>query len=435
MTAPAPEIEDDSESAAHRVAASLKWLAKASRWRAENDSVLERWHAGDLLDIPKTPDAMRALAEKLMRAARDRVPLVADNDNDPGAPLPVINASEWAHIEPPEREWFIEGLIPAGTVTLLSGDGGVGKSLLGLQIAVAAAAGVETLGLAPSPGGALYIGAEDSEDEFHRRVDDVSRALGIKVADLEDLEIVPLADRDALLSVAQTGGNMVPTALWGKVRDRALEFGPCLVVLDTTADLFGGDEIKRAQARQFIAMLRKLAIETGAAVLLLSHPSVSGMQSGTGTSGSTGWSNSVRSRLYLTRPEGKDVDPDTRVLKTMKANYGTVGDEINLRWKAGAFVLDEGLPPHEIGFMNKRHDEVFLAVLRKFADQGVNASANTGPTYAPSKIAGQPEAKGISRKHLADAMQRLLDGGQIRMVTEGPVSRQRSRLVITGPSN
>jgi hypothetical protein len=49
-----------------------------------------------------------------------------------------------------------------------------------------------------------------------------------------------------------------------------------------------------------LVQLRGLALETSSTALLLAHPSLSGMASGSGTSGSTAWSNSVRSRLYLT---------------------------------------------------------------------------------------------------------------------------------------
>lgn len=427
MTDAAPEHED--ADARDELKAGYEFIAKMHRARAENDSVLERWHAGELIHLPKTATAMRALAERLMRAAKGAEPLVADNDNDPNAPLPVINASEWAHLDPPDREWFVDGLIPAGTVTLLSGDGGVGKSLLGLQIAAASAAGVDTLGMSPKPGGALYIGAEDDEGEFQRRVGDICRALSVDVSDLYDLEIVPLANRDALLSTAQKDGTMAPTALWHQIRERAFEFGPGLIVLDTTADLFGGDEIKRAQVRQFVAMLRRLAIETGAAILLLSHPSITGMQSGTGTSGSTAWSNSVRSRLYFTRPDGRDADPDVRTLKVMKANYGAAGDEMTVRWRAGAFVLDDGKPAEALAFVENRHDDIFLALLRKLSDQGVNVTATPCSTYAPTVFMKHSEAKGLKRENLADAMRRLMDTGRVRMVTEGSASRKRSRLV------
>ena len=41
----------------------------------------------------------------------------------------------------PPREWLVDALVPMKTVTLFSGDGGTGKSLLALQLAVAVAAG------------------------------------------------------------------------------------------------------------------------------------------------------------------------------------------------------------------------------------------------------------------------------------------------------
>ncbi|MHC2489143.1 hypothetical protein ACVII0_002935 [Sinorhizobium meliloti] len=57
------------------------------------------------------------------KAANDNVPAAA-NDNTIG----VINPADW-HGEPiPARQWFVDGLIPARQVTILNGDGGVGKS-------------------------------------------------------------------------------------------------------------------------------------------------------------------------------------------------------------------------------------------------------------------------------------------------------------------
>lgn len=73
-------------------------------------------------------------------ARRDREKPIAANDNKPApqqAPaaktagatvVQVINPADW-HGEPvPTREWYCEGLIPMRTVTILNGDGGVGKS-------------------------------------------------------------------------------------------------------------------------------------------------------------------------------------------------------------------------------------------------------------------------------------------------------------------
>src|SRR5690606_1948630 len=48
--------------------------------------------------------------------------------------------------EVPPRNWLVPGTIPSGTVTLLTGDGGTGKSLLALQLATACALGKRWLG-------------------------------------------------------------------------------------------------------------------------------------------------------------------------------------------------------------------------------------------------------------------------------------------------
>ncbi len=284
----------------------------------------------------------------------------AANDNDP---LPLINPAAWQGKPVPDREWWLDGLVPMRQVTLLSGDGGVGKSLLALQLAAAGAMGSETLGIRPASGRALYLGAEDEEDEFHRRLSDVVRAHSRQLADLEDFRLVPLADTDALLASPNKSGGMEPTPLFNRVVDLVCEFAPKVVVADTAADLFGGDEIKRSQVRQFISMLRAVAIKCDCAVILLTHPSVAGMQSGTGTSGSTAWSNSARSRLYLTRPADKDSASDVRVLTSMKSNYGAVGDDLRFRWQEGAFVLDDGKPSPAAGILNRRQDEKFRELL------------------------------------------------------------------------
>jgi RecA-family ATPase len=66
------------------------------------------------------------------------------------------------------------------------------------------------------------------------------------------------------------------------------------------------------------------------------------MASGSGTSGSTGWGNSVKSQLYFDRVKGDDgieIDPNLRILRGKKSNYGPAGMEIFLRWETGVFRL------------------------------------------------------------------------------------------------
>ncbi|UXN70582.1 AAA family ATPase [Devosia neptuniae] len=355
---------------------------------------------------------------------------IAANDND----AVFLEPSEWQGLPVPTRQWFVEGLIPSRTVTILSGDGGLGKSLLALQLGVASAIGESTMGLTPASGRVLYVGAEDEVDEFHRRLFDIIKSHDTCFDALRDnFLLLPLAERDATLAAPDIRSKMQPTALMHQLRDRMDIFRPGLLVLDTSADLFGGDEIKRSQVRQFVAMLRAIAIQVDCAVLLLSHPSVSGMQSGSGTSGSTAWNNSVRSRLYLTAPNGEDADPDARVLTSMKSNYGRAGDALKLRWQDGIFIVDDGSTNANpaLGILNKSDERAFLTMLSKFNQQGQRVGASTGTSYAPAKMAKHPDAKGTTKQRLERAMQRLLEASEIQLVWDGPPSRQRQRLVVT----
>lgn len=348
--------------------------------------------------------------------------------------LPVFNLSTWQGRPVPAREWFIEGMMPSRNVTLLSGDGGLGKSLAALQIGIASTLGRSTMGMEVMPGRVLYVGAEDEADEFHRRSSDILRHFGATYADMGGrFQLVALAEQDATLAMPNRNGHMEPTALWGHVLSLISVHRPDLVVFDTSADLFGGDEIKRHQVRQFVAMLRKMAIEYDCVCLLLSHPSVAGIQTGTGLSGSTAWNNSVRSRLYLDRPTGDDVDPDMRRLSTKKQNYGTVEGTLTFRWEQGAFLEVDTSKPNPAGnILARKADEVFIDLLAKFNRLGLSCSPSPSATYAPSMMEKDEGSQGLKKKAFTDAMRRLLDRGDIIIDTDGPPTRRRSTLWVKG---
>ncbi|MDN3719995.1 AAA family ATPase [Roseibium salinum] len=115
--------------------------------------------------------------------------------------LPVVNAASLAHEAVKPRSWHVEDLIPGNTVTLLNGDGGTGKSLLALQLAVATCSDGYWAGRKPEQGRVIYLGAEDDIEELHRRLVDICADAAIDLESLHDLDIVPLAGRDALLAV------------------------------------------------------------------------------------------------------------------------------------------------------------------------------------------------------------------------------------------
>jgi RecA-family ATPase len=333
--------------------------------------------------------------------------------------------------DPPDREWLVPGIIPAHEITMVMGDGGTGKSLIALQLAFAVATGTEWIGTMPTEGRVLYFSAEDELAEMHRRHACIARRQGVKVAERGRLEIIPLAGEDAVLATSKPGGaGLVPTKLYEALAAKVEKTLPDLLIIDNCADVFEGDEIKRVQARQFIGLLRRFALRFGTTVLLLNHPSLSGMASGSGTSGSTAWNNSVRSRLYLTYPPGTkddDEDTDTRILTGKKANYGRTGEKRVVRWDRGVFVLDSAASPGKME-AEAKDNQAFLDMLDEFERQKRPVSASPSTTYAPALFADHPDGKALSKERYRGAMERLLKASRIHTDTSGPPSKQRQHI-------
>lgn len=246
--------------------------------------------------------------------------------------------------------------LPLRNVTLLSGDGGTGKTLLAMQLSIATTTATGWLGFdILDPGPVLYLSAEDDRDEVHIRLHGICEAEGLRLADLDRLAFLHCAGRDVVLATEEKGRVRL-TENFGRLRKACEKVRPKLLVLDPAANLFAVNENSRPSALACINSLRSLALDFDMAVLLLTHPSLSGLNSGSGMSGSTGWNNAVRSRLYFTfkrSSNGKngddeeESDPDARYLTPKKANYTKLGDAISLRWEDGRFVRADGERPFD----------------------------------------------------------------------------------------
>ena len=344
----------------------------------------------------------------------------------------VFAASDLEGQNVPPRNWHVQDLIPCETVTLFSGDGGTGKSLVALQLAVSTALARPWLRMPVKEGNALYLSAEDDKDELHRRLADIAQAEGVEVSELQNLKCRSLAGEDALLATLNKGGALEPTPLLDAIDDLLKRDQPDLLVLDTLADYFPGNENDRAQARQFVGMLRGLAIRHRCAVFMLAHPSLTGLNSGTGTSGSTGWNNSVRSRLYLSRvvQDGYEANPDARVLRNMKSNYARTGAEIALTWQNGVFVADAPISGLDRMAASAKAERLFLTFLRQFEEQGRKVNHAGGQTYAPKVFAAHPDAEGVNKRGFTQAMESLLATGKVKISQDGPPSKRRQFLVV-----
>jgi RecA-family ATPase len=290
--------------------------------------------------------------------------------------LKVFKANDFAKMEAPEQEWEVQDIIPSSCVTGLCGDGAGGKSLSALQLGVAQTSGTDWFGKLPRKGKCLILSCEDGRDEVHRRIRNITGPMmgrsDFNVEDLANLEIIDMVGEESLL--ARLDGRthtLIPTLLYDKIIEHLDGFmGPWVtgseegrvLILDTLSKVYGGDENVRMQVTQFIGFLDRLAIKYHVAIILLIHPSLAGIASGSGSSGSTGWHGSVRARMYLTAPD--PADTCLRELKILKNNYGPSGEIIKIRWDKGRYVLVAGRPAGAFG--NEEIDRVFLDLVDQF---------------------------------------------------------------------
>jgi RecA-family ATPase len=385
-----------------------------------------------------------ATIESGARAGRQHPRQAPDHGGDQGntqgstTPRPAlvwIDMSNWDSIPVPKREWLVSDRIPIRQPTLFSGEGAVGKSLLTLHLLASIALGRDWLGMVPELGPAWYVGAEDDVRELHIRLSAIQKYLGVSFAELIDagFRMKSLFGEDAVLGAPNRFGIIEPTELYKQIYDAAADVKPKCIAIDASADVFAGDEVNRSQVRQFVGLLRKLAGVCDGAVILLSHPSLTGINSGTGLSGSTAWHNSVRARMYLTSPKtevGEQPDSDLRELTFKKNNYGPIGESTFLRWKDGLFLPEAGLS-FEAAAAEQKADDIFLRLLARFIQNGQNVSHKPQPAnYAPRRFAKEPEAKSLTRPKLAleQAMHRLFREQRIHVQTYGRFGYERLAL-------
>lgn len=346
-------------------------------------------------------------------------------------PFEPFSPAKWQGIDPPPFNWMVDGCFLRGTVAMLSGDGGLGKSLLMQQLCTAAALGRAWLGLSTQKCKTFAMFCEDDEDELHRRQERINEHYSCSHGDLDGTLYISRVGLDTpLAELDRRTETMRPTSHYEQLFSAVKDFGAQIVVVDTVADVFWGDEIRRGQVRKFVTLLRRMAVAIQGVVILTAHPSLSGMASGSGISGSTAWNNSVRARLYLTRikqhqnaDEEQDEERNERFLKTMKNNQGPYGDRLRLRWQEGVFVrADE----QGEGFMEKLDmDAKLLAALRKMVKNGARPVADPNHPRAFANVVRQEaECRQYRWAAVRAAQDRLIETGKMVRVELGPPSKR-----------
>jgi RecA-family ATPase len=382
--------------------------------------------------------------EPLIKGARNKL----DKPDDTKAPavkprpepLPWLDFSNWDKEPVPERQWAIRDRVPLNQVGLFSGEGGTGKSIVELMKDVAHVAGKDWLGSLPEPGPAFYLAAEDDVDEIHIRLAAIAKHYGVTFKELTEggLHVLPLLGEDAVLcAVSNKSGRVEKTGLYDQIYEAAGDLKPFNISIDTLSRAFAGNEIDRVQVYAFAMHMQALAKAAGGSVTVLSHPSLTGIATGSGISGSTAWHGAFRFRQYLKGvkvTDGEQPEDNLREFEFKKNQYGPLAQSIVLRYQNGLFLPEKGVSSLDKLARDAKADEVFMELLRRFSDQGRNVSHNKNATnYAPKVFADETDAKRHNLRPKADlepAMRRLFAADKIFVEDYGRPSRHHFRLSV-----
>ena len=355
--------------------------------------------------------------------------------NGPAKPktLPLIDITKWQGCAPDRRSLWGDWL-PLHQTTLLTGAGGVGKSLFDQMLCTAVALGKPFLGMDTTQRNALYVTCEDDSDELWRRQDAICDRFGVTREDLiGKLFLSSLSgELETAIAVDDGAGGIKKTERWSELVATCREHSIGLYAFDNATDALAADHNLIHPVAAFVNLLTGLAIEQDGVAMVLHHPN----KAGDDWLGSVAWHNKVRSRLIIKRGNA-DLDPDCRTISNPKANYGPSGGAIDFRWHEGAFVREQDLPADYAKQLQQSvkasgENAAFLACLRARAEQGEgrHVGPNSGPNYAPSQFEGMPEAKGLDRKALKAAMDRLFSIGAIETETYHNKAKGREITII-----
>ena len=286
-------------------------------------------------------------ADKLIRAANSGVPediaRVRAEIGKRGDP----NESEFSVIRPsvvfskilPLPIYVLPSLRPR-TAGLIVAQEGVGKSFLALEIGLAKATGYDMTGIGVTgPGSVIYFSKEDPPEIIEERLQSIAPFIpNEERARADGLEIVSLYGKPATLASEKSTLNE-------KLIRQIIKTGSGkdLLIFDTLRKLHDLEENSSGETKVLLEIFDKIALETGAAVLLIHHTNKSANLNGQqGDQSSARGSNVIvgNTRWSLHLETVKEESGEKRIKVTIpRASYGPEGGEWWLERTEGGVLV------------------------------------------------------------------------------------------------
>lgn len=231
-------------------------------------------------------------------------------------PWPKIDGdvSAFLAVEPEPRKWLVRNRLLLGRAAVLTGIGGASKTTMLYTIALASVLGrlpwewdVDTTGTA------LLFLSEDTAEDVHHSLAALADGLTDEEKDLlgKKLKVFPMAGEDVrLLSIDQ--GVLFENARGMGLIERCKQAGdPVFIGIDPALAVTEGDEMSQSHQRYLGQFADKLAIATGATVMLVTHATKASANADELTShqsrGGGGITDAVRAEFVLRTMTAKEA--------------------------------------------------------------------------------------------------------------------------------
>jgi hypothetical protein len=211
--------------------------------------------------------------------------------------------------------WIVPGWIPAGKISILYGDPGLGKSLVTLDLAARITSG-EPMPLCETPHPPSNVLLFCAEDEA---ADTIKPRLEAAGADCNRVHVFP------------NGGYRMFSD--HKLLYTLITMNKATLVVVDPLSLYAGrrDICRDQQVRRLLGPIARIAAMSGSAFLFVHHPNKSaGRKALLRSAGSIGIAATARSVMIM----GKDpTDPASRIIAQVKGNLGAAQSSLRFHFE------------------------------------------------------------------------------------------------------
>lgn len=224
------------------------------------------------------------------------------------------DVSQFLESDPPPRKWFVHNRLLAGRAAVLTGIGGASKTTALYHLALGAVLGWVTWGWKiGTTGTAVLLVTEDTRDDTHHTLASLCEDLSDEERALikRNLKIFSLAGEDVrLLSVDQ--GALFENARAHGLLELCKSFkNLAFIGIDPAVGLSEGSELDQAHQRYLGQYVDKIAIQTGACTMLVTHSTKASANADEITShasrGGGGITDAVRAEFLLRTMTAKEA--------------------------------------------------------------------------------------------------------------------------------